>query len=161
MARWHHASRAVAIGIYATAGGAGAATTPSLNPVSRGTGSECEVALKGRAATVRGVKVIKRNANGNRQPRATRTRSTNALRLDQTIKAGVQLRLNPLPALRRGIENRSSDLATPSDREDPESPWIRSATAAPSASARTNGRIGVLKALFASATVVLSHPMRI
>jgi hypothetical protein len=90
VARWHHASRDVAVGIDATAGGIGAATTPSLNSIPRRICS-------------------------------------------------VQARLNPMPALWRAIEIRSGDLVTPSDREDPESLGVRSATAAASASARTNG----------------------
>jgi hypothetical protein len=100
---------------------------------------ECEVALRGRAAIVSRVGVIDPNGSGNRQPRATGTRSANALGLGQTIKAGVQPRLNPKPALWRAIENCCSDLAAPSDREDPESLRLRGATAAQSASARPDG----------------------
>ncbi len=53
MARWHHASSDVAVGVYAKARGAGAKTTPSLNPISWSAGTECEVALKGSAAGVK------------------------------------------------------------------------------------------------------------
>jgi hypothetical protein len=52
-------------------------------------------------------------------PRATRTRSPDALGLGQTIEAGVQPGLNLSPALWRAIENRCSDPAAPSDRQDP------------------------------------------
>ncbi len=46
-ARWHHASRDVAIGVHATAGSIGTTTTASSNPISWGSGTECEVALAG------------------------------------------------------------------------------------------------------------------
>jgi outer membrane receptor protein involved in Fe transport len=60
-------------------------------------------------------------------------------KLDQKdFLIAVQPRLNPMPSLWRATENRSSDPAAPSDREDPESPWVRGATAAPRASARTD-----------------------
>jgi hypothetical protein len=50
MARWHHASRDVAVGVHAKASGIGATTTASLDSNSRGTGTECEVALEGSTA---------------------------------------------------------------------------------------------------------------
>jgi hypothetical protein len=50
MARCRHASRDVAVGVYAKARGIGAKATPSLDPISRGTGTECEVALEGSTA---------------------------------------------------------------------------------------------------------------
>jgi hypothetical protein len=53
VARWRHASRDVAVGVHAKACGADAKTTPSLNPISRTAGTECEVALEGRAASAR------------------------------------------------------------------------------------------------------------
>jgi hypothetical protein len=117
--------------------------TTSVLP--RSTGTKCEVALKGRTASARQGSNTKCNdsSGGNRVPRATRTRSAHALGLGQTIEAGVQLRLNPMPALWWAIEHYCSDPQVSSDREDPESLGVRGATAAPSASTWTNG---VLKA---------------
>jgi hypothetical protein len=53
MARWDHASCDVAVGVYATACGFVAKTTASLDPISWGISTECEVALEGSTASAR------------------------------------------------------------------------------------------------------------
>jgi hypothetical protein len=80
----------------------------------------------------------KKHANANRLPRATRTRSPDALGLGQTINAGVQPRLNPMPALWRATGNRSRDPTAPSDRQYPDHLGLDMLRRAPRASAQAN-----------------------
>ncbi len=130
-----------AIGVVATAGGIGAKATVAFDSISRGlvakNGTECKVALAGGTATAKGHQSIASSCN--QRARSARTRSAHAFGLGQAPEAGVQRRLHLLPTLRWGLENRRSDFAAPSDREDPESLGDRGATAAPRASTWTDG----------------------
>ncbi len=110
VARWHHASRTVAVGVYATACGIGATATASPNPISRCLGTECEAALEGSTTTAKRHQSIA--SSSNQRARPARTRSANAFGLDQTIEAGVQLKLNLLPALWWRIENHRIDRSS-------------------------------------------------
>jgi hypothetical protein len=52
MARWHHASRDVAVGVHATASGIGSKTTPSPDSISRGSVAKSAPNAKRRSKVV-------------------------------------------------------------------------------------------------------------